>query len=279
MPEGHTLHRLASSLDHAFTGTRPLVTSPQGKFASGAALLSGREVLESTSWGKHLFVGFDPDAWLHVHLGLIGKMSVTAYEEDVPEVVGQVRLRILTQPGEQPAYVADLRGATLCEVTTPEAMDSVIARLGPDPLRASADPERAWERLSRSGRPIAELLMDQAVLAGVGNVYRSELLFRHRVTPFVPGNKVRRRTWEAMWADLVELMHIGVVYGQILTMDDQVADAREVIGLGISPAVLERRFWVYRRAGEQCRVCRSRVRTMVLAGRNLFWCGRCQRRH
>jgi len=277
MPEGHTLFRLAASLDRAFTGTRPHVSSPQGKFAEGAALLDGREVLEASSWGKHVFVTFDDPVAariLHVHLGLIGRFDIGEYAGAVPPPVGAVRVRLLG-----PAWVADLRGATLCEVATPEAVDSVIARLGPDPLRGSADPERAWQRLRRSNRSLAELLMDQSVLAGVGNVFRSEVLFRHRVDPFTPGAKVKRRTWEAIWADLVELLAIGVTYGQIVTMADQVEQAREVLALGIDAAPLERRFYVYKRPGEPCRVCGSRVRTQVLAGRNLFWCGRCQRRH
>lgn len=321
MPEGHTLYRLAATLDAAFGGTRPQVTSPQGRFADGAALLDGREVLEATSWGKHLFVSFDDphaERILHVHLGLIGRFDVLGYavpggtaeqfgdagrgptplpqyagasadpgdrmdpgdETDaraggeVPPAVGAVRVRLLND-----SYVADLRGATLCEVATAQEMTSVMNRLGPDPLRSSSDPERAWERLRRSNRSFAELLMDQAVLAGVGNVFRCEVLFRHRVDPFVPGSKVKRRTWEAIWADLVELLAIGVAYGQILTMEDQVADARETLALGIDAAPMDRRFSVYRRAGEPCRVCGSRIRTMLVAGRNLFWCGRCQRRH
>ena len=71
--------------------------------------------------------------------------------------------------------------------------DEILARLGPDPLRADADPDRAWRRITRSHRPIGDLLMDQAVLAGVGNVYRAEVLFRHRMHPLRPGQHPARR--------------------------------------------------------------------------------------
>jgi endonuclease-8 len=199
--------------------------------------------------------------------------------------MGQVRLRFLNHD-----WVADLRGPTVCAVVTPEMVYQIQARLGPDPLRAGADPDLALHRISRSARPIAELLMDQSVLAGVGNVYRCEVLFRHRVDPFRPGREIRPATWQAIWADLVALMPLGVAFGQIVTMTDQVADALAEVADG-SAAVhtatvtgarlgerFERRFHVYKRTGEPCHVCGSRIRTRLVAGRNLFWCGRCQRR-
>lgn len=350
MPEGHTLHRLAQALDTAFAGTTPLVSSPQGRFVEGAALLDGREVVQATAWGKHLFLEFAGEQWLNVHLGLIGKFSVERLATDgqgdavVPPARGAVRVRLLTPvPG---GYVADLRGATVVQVVTPEEVEATIERLGPDPLRPEApqsDPERAWTRISRSGRTFAELLMDQSVLAGVGNVYRSEVLFRHRVNPFRPGKEIRRATWQVIWDDLVRLMPIGVQFNQIITMDDQVeraellaeqgrvpelvsvhtdsarratpgpagivkmveveevetvstvdtvadledlddegvlADPEAAVGEGDGPgpAGMPRRYYVYRRQGQACRVCGSKVRTQVVAGRNLFWCGRCQRR-
>ena len=84
----------------------------------------------------------------------------------------------------------DLRGATICEVLAPPAVDGLLARLGPDPLRRRADGAAAYARIARSRTAIGALLMDQSVLAGVGNVYRAELLFRSRVSPFRPGRDV-----------------------------------------------------------------------------------------
>ncbi len=319
MPEGHTLRRLAQALDAAFAGTTPVATSPQGRFTEGAALLNGRAVVAASAWGKHLFVEFQGEQWLNVHLGLIGKFSVESYAPyaGAPPVWGQVRLRLLTAD-----HVADLRGAAVCQVVSPEEVDAIVARLGPDPLRAEQDPDRAWARITKSGRPIAELVMDQSILAGVGNVYRCEVLYRNRVDPFRPGTEIRTRTWQAIWSDLVELMTLGVSFNQILTMQDQVEEA-ELLALegrmptltsvdtdsarrsasgpagvvatadgededdeasgagspgGLESTGLERRYYVYKRQGEPCRVCGSRIRTQLVAGRNLFWCGRCQRR-
>ena len=108
--------------------------------------------------------------------------------------------------------------------------------------------------------------MDQSVLAGVGNVYRAEVLFRARQSPFTPGRELSRETWDAMWSDLRALMRQGVRDNRIVT-----TDARR-------PVRRQDAHWVYRRAGEPCRVCGTEIRTQLMAGRNLFWCGRCQRR-
>jgi len=289
MPEGHTTHALATRLNHAFAGSPVGVSSPQGKFAGGAGWLDGLALVDASAWGKHLFVEFERERWLNVHLGLIGKFSVTPRlagqsGRQVP-VVGQVRLRLLNA-----AWVGDLRGPTVCAVVDAGKVDQIQARLGPDPLRPDADPDLALGRISRSARPIAELLMDQGVLAGVGNVYRCEVLFRHRVDPFRPGREIRPATWQAIWDDLVALMPLGVAFGQVLTMEDQVTEALAEVADGSAAAHtevvtgagpgdhFERRFYLYRRTGEPCRVCGSRVRTQLVAGRNLFWCGRCQRR-
>jgi endonuclease VIII len=274
MPEGHTLFALARDLHEAFAGTTPEVTSPQGKFEEGAAELNGNRLLRATSRGKHLLVEFADDRWLHVHLGLIGSFTVDQHEwtAEVP-AVGAVRLRLRTEQ-----HVADLRGPNLCEVATPEKVDAVLDRLGPDPLRPDADPDVAWARISRSARTVAELLMDQSVVAGVGNVYRSEVLFRHRLSPDTPGRNLRRASWRLVWDDLQRLMPLGVVTGRIVTVEDQVLDVEAALGRGEVPRLTERSSYVYKRAGMPCLVCGSKVRTRLVAGRNLFWCGRCQRR-
>ncbi len=274
MPEGHTLFALARDLHEAFAGSTPEVSSPQGKFTEGAAELTGRELLRATSRGKHLFAEFAGDRWLHVHLGLIGSFTVDRHEwtAEVP-AVGAVRLRLRTDD-----HVADLRGPTLCEVATPERVDAVLASLGPDPLRSDADEAVAWARIRKSSRSVAELLMDQSVLAGVGNVYRSEVLFRHRLSPFTEGKRMKRASWRLVWADLVRLMPLGVTTGRIVTVEDQVLEVEAALGRGEVPRLTERTSYVYKRTGQDCVVCGSKVRTRVVAGRNLFWCGRCQRR-
>jgi DNA-formamidopyrimidine glycosylase len=281
MPEGHTLRRLANDLTTAFAGRAVRVSSPQGRFAADAALLDGQTLASADSAGKHLFVEFPGERFVHVHLGLIGKFDVRTGAAVVPPPVGQVRLRLVTvdgdgDAGDATASYADLRGATQCDLVGLEKRDAIMARLGPDPLRADADPEKAWRRISRSHRPIGDLLMDQEVIAGVGNVYRAEVLFRHRLHPLRAGQTLRRSQFRAVWDDLVVLMTEGVATGRI----DTVRPEHLPEAMGRPPRRDDHggEVYVYRRTGQPCHVCGKKVRTEVLVGRNLFWCPGCQPR-
>jgi endonuclease-8 len=267
VPEGHTLFRLAREQHAAFAGREVHVTSPQGRFASQAELVDGRVLDEVTSYGKHLFASFGPDV-VHVHLGLYGKFTAGTGLPPAPK--GALRMR-WEGPGEDGQGVwTDLRGATACDLITDGEAQLILDRLGPDPLRRKSDPGPAFARISRSRVAVGALLMDQAVLAGVGNVYRAELLFRHRMSPFRPGRDVDADTWTAMWADLVTLMRAGVRAGRIVTTRAEDRDRRR------GAASRTDAHYVYRRTGLPCRICGTEVRTEVMVGRNLFWCPTCQ---
>lgn len=267
MPEGHTLHRLARRHKKLFAGRPVRVTSPQGRFTTAASLVDGRVLRRADAYGKHLFHVYGPDAIVHVHLGLIGTFSEQPLPATTP--VGQVRMRMV---GE--THVTDLRGPTRCELVDTAQMSAVLVRLGPDPLRRNADPDKAWARLSRSRLPVAALLLDQAVLAGVGNVYRAEILFRHQVAPMLPGKELDQALWTDMWADLVTLMRKGVRTGRIDTVRDE--HLPEVTGRAPRHDRHGGEVYVYRRHGQPCLVCGTEVAIADLGGRNLYWCPRCQ---
>ncbi len=268
MPEGHTIHRLARLHHRQFRGQEIAVSSPQGRFSTGAELIDGRVLRKAEAWGKHLFHRYGDaahqDAVVHVHLGLYGKFENHPGTKEEPADPspprGAVRMRMV---GER--SWADLRGPITCEVITPAEVDAVVARLGPDPLRVDADPEPAWRRISRSKVSIGALLMNQEVLAGVGNVYRAEILFRHGIGPHRAGRDLDRAEFDAVWLDLVELMKIGVRRGRIVTLEPDVVLRRG-----------ERASYVYRRAGLPCRVCGTPVVIEDMVGRNLFSCPTCQ---
>jgi endonuclease VIII len=272
MPEGHTLHRLANDVWDDFGGRAVRTSSPQGRFVEGAALLDGHVLRGTEAHGKHFLADFEGAGWLHIHLGLIGKVDFGKIEpgDPAPGPVGQVRLRL--QNGT--AY-ADLRGATVCEVLTDGEREALIKRLGPDPLRDDAEPELAWKRIHRSKLPIGQLLMDQEVLSGVGNVYRAEVLFRAKLHPKTPGHLVKKKEWQGMWNDLLTLMKYGVETGRIDTVADD--HTPEAMGRDARQDDHGGEVYVYRRQGQHCLVCDSVVRTELLAGRNLFWCPKCQR--
>lgn len=332
MPEGHSVHRIARQFDRNFTGRPVLVSSPQGRFADGAALIDGRELSRAIAVGKQMFLEFDGERWLRVHLGLYGawdfageilvdptiasangRMGQTnqrgtelddpvlddagenslasigaprktrghvrmseqtkgvddgAELEWPPPVVGQVRARLMTE-----VTCADLRGPTACAVETPEQIDAVIDRLGPDPL--VGDPRENEERfvaaVRRRGVAIGQLLMDQAVVSGIGNVYRAEMLFRARLDPHTPGKRIPEDVARALWRDWTELLRIGVETGQMMTMDGLTGDAwRRAM------ASRDDRHWVYHRAGLPCRRCGTEIALEEMQARKLYWCPGCQ---
>ncbi len=267
MPEGHIVHAQARAITRAFGGKIVRVDSPQGRFRAGAAKVNGRELIRAEAVGKHLFIAFDNDRWIHVHLGLYGKWMFGTAPAPAPR--GEIRLRLRT-----PDQFAELRGPTACELLDAEGVADVEARIGPDPIRRDADPDRAWQRVQRSRAPIGAVLMDQRTFAGVGNIYRAEVLFRHGISPFRPADRLDRDDFDAMWADLVELMRLGVRRRRI----DTVRPEHLPKAMGRAPRVDRHggEVYVYRRTGDPCHVCGAAVAAEDLQGRHLYWCPRCQ---
>ncbi|WP_457962647.1 Fpg/Nei family DNA glycosylase [Arthrobacter sp. D1-29] len=294
MPEGHSVRRLARQFADVFCGERLAVSSPQGRFAAGAALLDGHTLTDSRAHGKHLFLHFDHARVLHVHLGLYGawdfggdasfrgassigaprKVGEREIFDDggpaeysgPPDPRGAVRVRLVSAHGW-----ADLRGATTCAAITEDEAATVLARLGPDPLRnLPADRERFVAGLQSRKAPIAGLLMDQKVIAGVGNVYRAEVLFRQRLNPWRAGNELSVPAAGQLWDDTAAVMSDGVRDGRIITTP--AAYWGDGDGLPAGDAA----HYVYKRQGLPCRVCGEPVALAELTGRKLYWCPGCQ---
>lgn len=333
MPEGHTVHRLAQTFEQLFAGAQVRLSSPQGRFAAGAALLDARVLVASEAYGKQMFLGFaaspdgDPDdlLWLRVHLGLYGAWTfagdpatavvhaigaprkrvgeretvlaaaggggaesaapaaVTLGDWEPPAPRGAVRVRL-----ESERACADLTGPTACEVLSTAEARAVQRRLGPDPLRPDSDPQRFVDAVARSRSPIGVLLMNQDVIAGVGNIYRAEVLFRAGQAPLAPGTTVPGEVVRKIWQDTAELMADGVRTGAIVTTrpEDRAGGATPDVGRRLArqntdaePGAVAREdsFYVYQRDGLPCRICSTPVALAPLAARNLFWCPTCQR--
>lgn len=186
-------------------------------------------------------------------------------EETFPhEPVGAVRVRLLTEN-----TVADLRGPTACEVLDVAAVQLVLNRLGPDPVTdlGVAAEQRFVDGVTRRKVTIGQLLMDQSIVAGIGNVYRAEMLFRAQLSPYTPGNLVPPDAVRALWRDWCALLPIGIREGRMLTrlgVDAPRKDTRA------------ERYWVYKREGLPCRRCGTNIRLDVMGARKLYWCPGCQ---
>lgn len=333
MPEGHSVHRITRQFARNFVGRRVMVSSPQGRFAAGAALLDGHVMTDARAVGKQMFLEFDNGLWLRVHLGLYGawdfagdilmdatiaasngrmgqtnqrgteldpagldsavldsdgensmhsigaprrtRVRMAEQEKEIdqldtfpPEPVGQVRVRLLTD-----AVSADLRGPTACEVLDPAQVETVMARLGPDPQLddTPAAEQRFVAVVRKKPTRIALLLMDQSVVSGIGNVYRAELLFRARINPHAPGKSLSDEQARGLWRDWAHLLAIGVATGQMMTMDDL-----DSVTYRLAMKNRADRHWVYKREGLPCRVCGTHIALEELGARKLYWCPFCQ---
>ena len=331
MPEGHSVHRIARQFRRNFVGHQLAVSSPQGRFAEGASLLDGTTLHEAWAVGKQMFLGFEHERWLRIHLGIYGawdfsgeiqtdatiasangrmgqtnqKGTITPGEEVFdsdgenslssigaprktrvrmaeaenesalelanifpPEPRGQVRVRLLSETA-----CADLRGPTACEVLTREQVDAVLLRLGPDPQHDASDAagQRFVDTIRKKNTAIGLLLMDQSVVAGIGNVYRAEILFRAGIDPYRPGKLVTEDEAWALWRDWIYLLNIGVETGQMMTIDG-------LEGAAWRRAMARRvhRHWAYKREGLPCRNCGTHIRLEEMANRKLYWCPSCQ---
>jgi endonuclease-8 len=256
LPEGHTIHRLA--LDHMgdLAGQRIAVSSPQGRHPDLAAALDGHVLEQVEAHGKHLFYTWRAAPSLHIHLGLVGHFGHSPAPPPPPKASVQLRL-------ESPRAAVDLVGATTCALLGAPEQQAILDRLGPDVLAPDANPERAWLRLTRLATPIALTLLDQRILAGVGNVYRAEALFVNGIHPERPANTLSRPEFDALWSTLVTMMREGVETRRIVTVHPSER-----------ATTTDDPFYIYKR--QRCRRCDGPVRVWALGARRAYACERCQ---
>ena len=251
---------------------------------------------------RHAGRAHDGDVSLHVHLGLFGRFR--AYERDplaptpetrlvlsaigshapprarasVSEPVGGdlvVRASVSEPVGGDLVVSASgpelqLSGPTVCELIDRDVEAALRDRLGPDPLHGG-DQTSVFAALARRTAPIGQVLLDQRVIAGIGNVYRAEVLFLVGVHPNRAAHAIDRGTLERLWDLLRVLMTDGERRGRIITL--QPPDRTRPLSELVSE---EERLYVYNRAGRPCRRCGTPITSWSLAGRTIFACRRCQ---
>jgi len=257
MPEGDTVFRTATALREALVGqtlTRCDVRVPR----YAAADLSGHPVDEVLSRGKHLFIRVGP-ASIHSHLKMDGSWRIYPRADRVPQGVAAHKIRIIVEAGGIAAAGIDLG---VLEVLDRAQDQDAVSHLGPDLLGPDWEPATAAANLvAAPGRPIAAALLDQRVMAGVGNVYCNELCFLFgRLPTSAVGAvsdplRVVSRARDMLWAN-------------------RLRTARTTTG-NTRPG---QRLWVYGRGGEPCRRCGTRI---CRAGRSdaervSYWCPSCQ---
>lgn len=260
MPERHTIHRLTRDHGKLLVGNSLSVTSPQGRFAD-AASVDGPRLTNVEAHGKLLFYRWDLGHTVHVHRGPFGRFR--RLRPPFPEPREAVRTRVVSKAGG-----FDSTGPTDCRIVSADEEAGIRDRLGPDPLRSDADPDRFRGRVNRSRAAIGSLLLNQSVVAGIGNVYRAELLFSLGIAPTRTGRELDATAIDALWDLMVEWLAIGVRYNRIITTDPV------VVGRIRGRMRRHKRLLVYKKPC--CTECGGGIETIALGGRPLYYCPSCQ---
>jgi len=255
MPEGDTILRAARALHRALAGRT--VTRFDSVFPRLARIdhdtpLSGRTIDRVEALGKHLLIHFSGDLVLRTHMRMHGSWHI--YRPGERWQRPRHQMRIVIETGVLDAVAFDVPVADLGSPAE-LARSPAIRDLGPDILAADFDVDHAVRRIEeRRTMSIAEALLEQHAIAGIGNIYKNESLFMARVSPFVAVESLSREAIEKVVMSAAKLMRANVGDGA------------------------RRRFWVYERGGQPCRRCGAIIqrRKQGEDARSTYWCAHCQ---
>jgi endonuclease-8 len=273
MPEGDTIFRTAHTLQRALAGqvvTRFSSVFPALNVVDENAPLTGRTVERVEARGKHVLMHFSGDLCLRTHMRMSGSWHIYRPGERWQRPRDQLRISLETAPIQALAFLVHeaefLDSATLRR--------SVIARLGPSILATEFDESQAAERIrAATGRPLCDVLLDQGVLAGIGNVYKSELLFLAQLHPLRLAESIAPASAQQLARDAAVLLRRNVA-----AADGGTPQTYGGLRRTTSRSDPSERLWVYGRAGKPCRVCGTPIAAQRLGqhARSTYFCPRCQ---
>ncbi len=268
MPEGDTIHRAAETLQRAIGGqvvTRFESVLPKLTRVDADAPLRGRTVERVEARGKHLLIWFSGDLVLRTHMRMNGSWHIYRPGERWQRPHRDMRIVIETAAMHAVAFTVPI-----AELLTSAALQQTsVEQLGPDPLAEGFSPEEAIERLqARPGLEIAEALLDQTAIAGIGNVFKSEVLFGARLNPFTKVEALTREQLAEIVAVAMRFMRANVVSGS-----SRPATRRTTGSMDPSAPL-----WVYGRGGQPCRRCGTPISRQKQGphARGTYWCAKCQ---
>jgi endonuclease-8 len=269
VPEGDTIYRAARTLNRAMAGQaveRFITVFP----ALMAVQFEGRTIEGARSAGKHLLMEFSGGLVLRTHMRMNGSWHLYHRGERWKRPRADMRIVITTAALEAVGFsipVAEIIPAREVPV------HGVLKTLGPDLLAEEFDEDEAVRRMRAAGdTAVADVLLDQRVLAGIGNVYKSEVLFACRVNPFAPASDLDDDTLRQLAATARRLLVANT--SETLPAMTTYGGFRRTTGRD-DPAA---RLWVYGRSGKPCRRCGTaiRMRRQGPHARSTYWCERCQ---
>jgi endonuclease VIII len=261
MPEGDTIWRTARALHAALAGKTVVAfgsSLPAVAAAARRLAVVGQTIAAVEAHGKHLLVRFERGAVLHTHQGMRGGWHLFRQT--------RARGRLARAVLETADAVAVCSLSPVVELLSASQARAhpALARLGPDLLKPDFDPATARRRLRARGElPVGVALMDQTALAGIGNVYKSEVLFLCGVSPFARVSDLDDGTIDRLVAKARELLSRNLGAGMRRTTSPLAAG----------------RLWVYRRSGQPCRRCGTAIARGVQGeqARSTYFCPACQR--
>jgi len=262
MAEGHAVLRWAIAL-RVLVGEVLVAVSATRRWEERVGALAGETVTAVETHGKHIVIRISGGWAIHCHAMQYGSWQVGAPGQELRKEPRYVRLKLLTSLHEAVFF----HGPVVEILTLDElAAHPRLHELGPDLLAEPFDREEANRRLATSDRPIGDAVLDQRLVAGIGNIYKSEGLFLAGIDPRREAPAVDRPALDRLWDALAPLMHEGVArFGPTTTLPPELRSAGD-------------RNWVYRRRGRPCFRCGTPIE-MLRQGdlkRATYFCPRCQ---
>ena len=264
MPEGDTIHRSAARLQPVMVGATVISARDNGQFVDSRQLL-GASFHSVEARGKHLLMHLSDQRVVHSHMGMRGSWRLYDPKQLRRETLRWAAMEMVLETAESGAVIACFAPKTL-ELLSPTQYrrHRWLHRLGPDLLTGGVEVSVVLPRFRvHAVSPIGEVVMNQSIISGIGNVYKSEILFLERIDPF------------SIVAELSDEQLTGIVSrAESLLLKNLNRPARQTRLRSDG-----NRFWVYRRKGQPCFSCRTTIamRRQGDLGRSTYWCPACQR--
>ncbi|MEB3359108.1 MAG: DNA-formamidopyrimidine glycosylase [Synechococcales bacterium] len=223
----------------------------------------------SPSTSPPLQPSFPSGGWLGVHLRMTGQLLWIHQSEPVQT---HCRVRLYFPQQRELRFVDQRTFGRMWWVPPGEAPEVIISglqRLGPEPLSAEFSVAYLKEQLRQRQRPIKTALLDQAIIAGIGNIYADEALFLSHIKPVTLCSRLKQQQIQSLHDSIVHVLQTSIAAGG--TSFSTFRDVRGINGNYGQAA------WVYGREGEPCRTCHQPIQRLKLAGRSTYFCPHCQR--
>lgn len=268
LPEVETTRRGLAPVLEGRTIARVVVRDRRLRWrlpAGFEAAVEGCRVREVARRAKYLLIGTDRGTLL-VHLGMSGSLRVV---DPALPAKPHDHVDLVLDSGRCVRFNDPRRFGSLHFVAGDPLAHPLLRALGPEPLSGAFDADYLYRRTRRRRVAIKQLLMNAAIVVGVGNIYASEALFRARVRPQRAAGRLSRAEVARIVAAVRRVLGAAIKVGG--------TTLRDYVNAEGSPGYFRQKLYVYERAGEPCRVCRTPIRQRVQGQRSTYWCPTCQR--